>query len=127
MKLQKEELAAVATHILEQIKLKHSVGISKEEEKLIDIFVENKNEIEKSVIVLQSKLSVLRTQVLKKLKISSSNIYRTDKQELIDHVKKAKSKPLPSLDKIRSEVILKSLFSDESELKDFIKELVAKY
>lgn len=126
MKLQKEELAAVASHIYDRIKEKNKINTTKEEKKLIENFLKERKDTNKQIKALQDKGAQLQKKVFEKLKISY-NFYYTNNESIEREVIRLKTKQMPSLDEIRKAIIMKSLFSNETELKKFIEELIAKY
>lgn len=129
MKLQKEELSAVVKHIYDEIKKKNEVCLTKSEEKEIKELVEKREKLYKESSELTEKANDLLKAFKTKYKFNT-NFYGNGvdlalslKKELV----KIKSNKIPSQEEIRQQVVMKSLFSDEKELKTFIKELVDKY
>jgi len=126
MRLQKEELAAVAGHILEQIKEKNKVEVSKKDKALIAAFFKLKTKTYEQIDVLNKSITNARGELNKTLG-TNLPIYGESQESYEKQLSKSKEKSIPTLDEIKKQVILKSLFSGEKELKEFIKELVAKY
>jgi hypothetical protein len=129
MKLQKEELSAVVNHIYAEIQKKNEVKLTKAEEKEIKDILDKRDKLYKESSILTEKANTLFMSFRKKCNIPVSTYFNSQQmlEQVTREVLKARSPKIPSLNDIRQQVVMKSLFSDEKELKTFIKELVDKY
>lgn len=129
MKLQKDELAAVASYVHKEIKEKNKVDATKEEKKRVKDFVKAYKKLQDEFTDYNNRRNKLLEDYKKNI-VEGKTIYVNggeSEEQLIEQIVRHKTKIIPNVEQIRQEIIMKSLFSDETELKAFIKELVDKY
>lgn len=135
MKLNKEQITALANKVIEIIKSKTPKNkVTKESERAFrkaHSIIEEKN---KEYVKIGAELSKLKNDFLSQYKGASTsygNNYITNVEDSFNSYKKAAessyTKPIPSQSTVYNDIVLNTAFSSAESLEDFIKELVEKY
>lgn len=120
-KLKNYEISALSHKVFEEIKTIKLAKAKKDHSDKITEFVNEYKSLEKQEQALKDKKNKLSEDFAKKHKIYVGyNSY--NETSLINQFAE-----FPQQENIEREIILKGIFSDKSELEEFIKELVKKF